>query len=132
MDDQHSEDSHSSEQASCACCFDLDPVLVSPGVSNDVVVDQRELVVLVRREIEQFKSAAEVGCDACSFILKTLESPDFHPETEEEVIHLRLPISQGNPEILLGSSYAETRVFVQLYTDHCIDLPSPYEMPKLI
>ncbi|CAJ0543111.1 Ff.00g004150.m01.CDS01 [Fusarium sp. VM40] len=129
MDDQHSEDSHSSEQASCACCFDLDPVLVSPGVSNDVVVDQRELVVLVRREIEQFKTAAEVGCDACSFILKTLESPDFHAETEEEIIHLRLPIGQGNPEILLGSSHAETRIFVQMYTDNSQGEPWKHVQP---
>jgi hypothetical protein len=126
MDDQQSDDSQSSEQASCSCCFDLDRVLVSPGVPNDVVVNQRELVVLVRRKIEQFKSAAEVGCDACSFILKTLESPNLHLETEGETIHLRLPIGQGNPEILLGSSHAETRVFVQLYTDNCIDF-RPFE-----
>jgi hypothetical protein len=109
----------------------LDPVLVSPRVPNDVIVKQRELVVLVRREIEQLKSAAEVGCDACTFILKTLESPNLHSETEGETIHLRLPIGQGNPELLLGSSHAETRIFVQLYTDHCIDLPPPVDMPKL-
>ncbi|KAM0208015.1 hypothetical protein ACHAPQ_005709 [Fusarium lateritium] len=61
MDDQYSEDSQDSEQASCTCCFDLDRVLVSPGVPNDVILNQRELVVLVQRKIEHFKNAAELG-----------------------------------------------------------------------
>jgi hypothetical protein len=103
----------------CPCCFNFDPDFVAPRSNNDVRVDSKELVVLVLRDIVQFESAASSGCDCCSFIVKTLTiSGLLGVENQMGIqLYLRLPIGQGNPEILFGDP-ERSQMFLQFYTDY--------------
>ncbi|KAG8672780.1 hypothetical protein FPOAC1_006068 [Fusarium poae] len=122
-------------RAVCPSCFDLNAALIDPA-SDDVKLDQNEFVLSIRRNDAQLRRAAASGCESCAVMIKALEyyslippasSPVAHDATEnsnllgqshnESVrLKLRLPISQGNPEILLSSPGLPQRL-LQFYTD---------------
>lgn len=60
-------------QDACLCCYDLNATLVDPEGHDEVRVDQSELVVSIRRDVVQLRSAAATGCQSCSFMVKALE-----------------------------------------------------------
>ncbi|KAF4436373.1 hypothetical protein F53441_13281 [Fusarium austroafricanum] len=103
----------------CPCCFDFNPDLAAPGPAKDVRVDSRESVVWILRDIIQFESAASSNCDICSFIVKTIKvSGLLGLESKMGTwMYLRLPIGQGNPEIILGDP-SRSEMFLQFYTDY--------------
>ncbi|KAL6916500.1 hypothetical protein FSST1_007995 [Fusarium sambucinum] len=121
--------------AVCSCCFGLNAALIDPA-SDDVKLDQNEFVLSIRRNDAQLRRAASRGCESCVVMIKALEYHSLIPSEPSPValnasgnsnflsqnnngsvrLKLRLPISQGNPEISL-SNPALPRSFLQFYTD---------------
>ncbi|GKU20777.1 unnamed protein product [Fusarium langsethiae] len=122
-------------QAVCSCCFDLNASLVD-SASDDVRLDQSELVISVLRNAAQLRDAATNSCESCAVMINALEyhslitsksypialdkleDPNLPSQSDNGGIRfrLRLPISQGNPEISLSSPGLPQR-FLQFYTD---------------
>lgn len=99
----------------CPCCFDLDAASARQSDGQEIIWDQKESVVYLRRSLQAIEIASSSGCQICSVLLEVLVF--FHADSpmdgEARNVRLKIPSDLGHLEVSFPS--AGTKQYVQIY-----------------